>query len=208
MIVSLFACNNGHCPCMYSLIRYRYSLTRYRLVQPISLVTQCKFSCKRQCQYRIRKIYSHCIEKLCNIPILHHLHCTKSNKQVTTFTVLAGKRSHLITCLSMQLSLRVKAESKCIFCVPLSFVKECYEMGAGVRHWHEQILQHNGSLDVIKLSATKHLSTCIFDNRFSLHISHWFHSKHWMSRSKCQFHVDDSQTKQKENRNKEIGLEY
>ena len=39
--------------------------------------------------------------KICNTPILHHLHRTKANKQVPTFTVLAGKRSHLITCLSL-----------------------------------------------------------------------------------------------------------
>ena len=98
---SYFARDNGHCLCMSSLIRYRYSLIRYRLVQPISLVNQSKFSCKRQCRCRIRKLYSHSSEKLCNTPILHHLHRTKANKQVTTFTVLAGKRSHLITCLSL-----------------------------------------------------------------------------------------------------------
>ena len=39
--------------------------------------------------------------KLSYSPLLHHLHLTKANKQVTTFTVLAGKRSHLITCLSL-----------------------------------------------------------------------------------------------------------
>ena len=31
-------------------------------------------------------------------PILYHLHRTKANKQVITFTVLAGKRSHLYPC--------------------------------------------------------------------------------------------------------------
>ena len=58
----------------------------------------------RQCRCRIRKLYSHSSEKLCNTHILHHIHRTKANKQVTTFTVLASKHSLVFTCLALLLS--------------------------------------------------------------------------------------------------------
>ena len=65
-------------------------------------VNPSKSSYIRQCHCRIRKLYSqsHFSEKLYYSPILHHLHHTKASKQVTAFTELSGKYTHLITCLS------------------------------------------------------------------------------------------------------------
>ena len=49
--------------------------------------------CRRQCRCRIRKHFN---EKVSYSLILHQLHRTKANKQVTTCIVLAGTLSYLL----------------------------------------------------------------------------------------------------------------